>query len=140
MTKLEVGKMSSFTKTISETDVYMFAGISGDLNPMHIDDEYAKKTPFRNRIVHGCLVNGLISTVIGMKLPGPGTIYMSQNSSFIKPVYINDTITAKVKVIECLKEEKGIYKLETNVFNQDNDLVLKGEAVVKYTKEEVEDD
>lgn len=125
-----VGETAEFSKTISESDVYLFAGITGDMNPVHIDEIEAAQCFTKKRIVHGALVSGMVSTVIGMKLPGPGTIYMEQDSKFIKPVYIGDTVKAAVEVQEILNEKKGILKLNTVVSNQDNETVLTGFAVV----------
>lgn len=135
---LNIGEQASFTKTITEADVILFSGISGDFNPVHINELAASKTIFKKRIVHGCLVSGLISAVIGNKLPGEGTIYLEQDSKYIAPVYINDTVTAIVKIDETLNEEKGIFKLKTQVFNQNKKLVIDGYAIVKYM--EVEDE
>lgn len=83
----KIGEKAEFCKTISESDVYLFAGIIGDMNPMHINAVEAAQSFAHKRIVHGALVNGMISTVIGMRLPGPGTIYMEQDSKFVKPVF-----------------------------------------------------
>lgn len=132
----KVGDRAEFCKTISESDVYMFAGITGDMNPMHINEVEASKSFAHRRIVHGALVSGMISTVIGMKLPGPGTIYMEQDSKFIKPVFLGDTIKATVEIQEIINEKKGILKLETVVCNQDDEIVLIGFAVVKILRGE----
>lgn len=125
-----IGKNKSFSKTITEYDVYSFAGICGDFNPVHVNNEEAKKSIFNGRIAHGMLVSSFISTVLGMYLPGPGTIYLKQTVSFKRPVYIGDTITAKV-TIKDINNEKGIATLNTIVFNQENVVVIDGEAVVK---------
>lgn len=98
--ELEVGQSASFTKTVTETDCYNFAGVSGDFNPAHINEVYAEQTFFKKRIAHGMLSAGFISAVLGTKLPGPGTIYMGQELKFTKPVYFGDTITA-----ECIVDE-----------------------------------
>lgn len=127
----KIGTKASFSKTISESDVYLFAGITGDLNPVHISKIEAKKTIFKERVAHGILVSGLISNVIGMQLPGPGTIYMEQHLKFLKPVIIGDTVTAVVTVTTILNVEKGILKLSTDVFNEENEQVITGEAIVK---------
>lgn len=126
---LKVGQKSSFTKSITETDVYLFAGISGDINPAHINAEYAKGTFFKERIAHGILSGALISAVIGVQLPGPGTIYASQSLNFLAPVYFGDTITSIVEVKEIIKE-KNRAVLATVCTNQDGVVVTKGEAVV----------
>ncbi|HEM6266591.1 TPA: MaoC family dehydratase [Streptococcus suis] len=129
MTKVfEVGQTGSFSKTITETDVVLFAGISGDLNPAHINEVEASKGMFKKRIAHGMLGASLISTVLGMYLPGPGTIYLGQNLKFLKPVAIGDTLTALATIIE--KDEKGWLKLETTVTNQEGVVVISGQAKV----------
>ncbi|MHA1379639.1 MAG: MaoC family dehydratase [Candidatus Helarchaeota archaeon] len=102
---INVGDKAFFTKTVTQTDDAMFAGISGDFNPVHIDEEYAKTTMFKTRIVHGAYTVSLISAVIGMKLPGPGCIYGSQTIKFTNPVHFGDTVTAVAEVIE--KKDKG---------------------------------
>lgn len=127
----QIGRVERFSKTLSESDVYMFAGITGDMNPIHINKESARNGACGERIAHGILVAGFISTVIGMKMPGPGTIYLEQNCKFLKPVKIGDTITAAVEVIEILNEQKKILKLRTEVENQEGELVITGWAVVK---------
>jgi len=130
-----LNREETFSKTISETDVYLFAGITGDLNPMHIDKTVAENSMFQGRIAHGILLAGFISNVIGMKLPGPGTIYMGQNLQFLKPVRIGDTVTAKVSVQEIVNYEKRILRLHTQIINQDNDIVVDGDALVKAPKD-----
>jgi 3-hydroxybutyryl-CoA dehydratase len=129
MDRLEVGQQASFSKTISESDVYLFAGISGDFNPAHINQAYAEKTAFKTRIAHGMLSAGFISTVIGCQLPGPGTIYVSQTLNFRAPVAIGDTITATAEVTEILTEKKRV-RLKTICTNQEGKEVLVGEALV----------
>lgn len=129
---LEIGRTASFAKTITEHDIYAYAGLTGDFNPVHVNEEEAKKSVFGHRIAHGMLTGGLISTVLGNKLPGEGTIYLEQNLKFTAPVYIGDTCTACVKVAEILNREKGIYKLETEVVKQNGQVVSEGYAVVKY--------
>lgn len=126
-----IGEKASFEKTISESDVYNYAGITGDMNPIHISKINAESTMFKERIAHGLLVGGFISTVIGMYLPGPGAIYMEQNFKFTYPVKIGDTVRAIVEVEDIINREKGIIKLLTTVINQDNKIVIEGYAVVK---------
>ncbi len=126
---LEVGDTSEFSKTISEADVYMYAGISGDLNPAHINEAYAQGTFFKHRIAHGMLTASFISAVIGMQLPGPGTIYMSQKLNFLAPVRIGDTVTARVEVVEKIDDKKRV-RLATNCYNQDGTQLISGEAMV----------
>ena len=126
---LKVGDNAQLSKTISDEDVRTFAEISGDRNPVHLDDAYAATTMFKKRIAHGALTGALISAVLGQVLPGPGTIYLSQTMQFKAPVYIGETITAQVEV-STYREDKRIAALRTQVFNQDGKLVLDGEAVV----------
>lgn len=126
---VSIGQRASFTKTITEADISLFAGVTGDLNPLHVDKEFAKRTRFGERIAHGFLTAGLISAVLGTRLPGPGSIYLSQSLTFQKPVKIGDTITATVEVTAYHKE-KRIVTLETKCHNQDSVVVLSGEAVV----------
>lgn len=132
--ELAIGQKKSFAKTITESDVYLFAGISGDVNPAHINEEYAKETSFGHRIAHGILSSGLISAVIGVQLPGPGTIYVSQSLNFLAPVYIGDTITATVEVKEIIKDRNRAL-LTTCCTNQQGIIVIKGEAVVLPPKD-----
>lgn len=127
--ELNVGDSAHFSKTLSESDVYLFAGVTGDLNPAHIDQEYAGKTFFKTRIVHGMLLAGLISGVLGNRLPGPGTVYIRQDLEFLAPVHIGETITAVVEIIEIQPEEKRV-RARTTCVNQQGDLVLNGEALV----------
>ena len=131
--QISVGQSASFTKTITETDVYMFAGVTGDLNPAHLNEEYAKNTMFKGRIAHGMLGAGLISAVLGMYLPGPGTIYMKQDLKFLAPVRFNDTITATCTVKE-KNDDKGRLVMECIVTNQDGTQVIVGEALVMPPK------
>ena len=131
--KISIGQSASFSKTITETDVYMFAGITGDMNPAHVDEEYAKDTIFKGRIAHGMLAGGLISTVLGMHLPGPGSIYLKQDLRFTAPVRINDTITATVTVKE-KNEEKNRITLDCVVTNQEGVAVVTGEALIMPPK------
>ncbi|WP_338447733.1 MaoC family dehydratase [Niallia oryzisoli] len=126
---IQIGDRAAFSKTISEFDIYQFAGITGDFNPMHIDEEFADKTIFKDRIAHGLLTGSFISTVLGMKLPGPNSIYLSQNFRFTAPVKVGDTIKAVVEVIEKQNDKKFI-KLKTRVWNQRQEMVVDGEALV----------
>lgn len=128
---IKVGDNASFSKTITEADITLYGAVSGDFNPVHFDGVYASGTMFKNRIAHGMLTAGLISAVIGMQLPGPGTVYLSQTLSFRAPVYIGDTITARVEVLE-KKDEKNQIKLNTTCSNQNGKDVLIGEALVMF--------
>ncbi|KAB7622978.1 MaoC family dehydratase [Alkalilimnicola sp. S0819] len=125
---LTEGQSASFSKTLTEADVTLFAGVTGDFNPVHINEEFAAASPFKGRICHGMLTAGLISTVLGMKLPGPGCIYVSQSLRFKAPVRIGDTATARVTVKE-LKPARRMAVLET-VCLVGGRKVLEGEAVV----------
>lgn len=127
--ELAIGQFAQFSKTISESDVYLYAGITGDFNPAHIDQAYAEKTRFRTRIAHGMLTAGFISNLLGTQLPGPGTIYLQQNLNFKAPVVIGDTVTATLEVVEILLEKKRV-RLKTVCTNQEGTVVLDGEAIV----------
>ncbi len=131
--ELSVGDSARIQKTISETDVYLYAGITGDLNPAHLNEEYAKGTFFKTRIAHGMLIAGLISTILGNKLPGAGTIYLHQSVNFLAPVRFGDTITAQAEVAE-IDSGKNRVKFKTTCMNQENTLVLDGEAIVSPPK------
>ena len=123
---LEVGMSDSFAKTISEADVYGFAGISGDTNPVHINEEYAATTPFGQRIAHGMLSAALISTVAGTKLPGPGAIYVDQQIKFKAPLFIGQTARAEITVKE-INERRRRVLCDTNVYVGDK-VIASGEA------------
>lgn len=127
---LTIGQEACTSKTISESDVYLYAGITGDFNPIHINSEVSKNGIFGKRIVHGLMTAGLVSAVIGEKM-GEGNIYKSQQLNFRLPVYFGDTVTARVIVRNCLNEKAGIYQLETVVVNQNGETVLDGEAIIK---------
>ena len=127
--ELKVGQTARFSKTITETDIYLFAGVTGDLNPAHVDEEFAKKTFFKTRIAHGMLTASFISTVIGTMLPGPGTVYLSQEVRFLAAVKIGDTVSAIAEITEILPEKKRVW-LKTTCTNQDGTVVVDGQAVV----------
>ena len=131
--ELRVGAKAQFGKTISESDIYLYAGITGDQNPAHINESYARETFFKTRIAHGMLCAGLISTVLGNRLPGYGTIYIRQELNFLAPVRIGDTITAQAEVIEIMSAENRA-RLKTDCINQDGIMVIAGEAVVSPPK------
>ena len=130
---MKVGDWAEFSKTVTETDVYMLAGITGDFNPAHVNEQYAGKTHFKKRIAHGMLSAGFISTVLGTKLPGCGAIYMKQELKFLAPVYIGDTVTARAEVLE-INIEKNRVTMKTTCSNQDGTMVLDGVAVLSPTK------
>ncbi len=131
--ELQIGDTAEFTKTISESDVYLFAGVTGDLNPAHINESYAKNTFFKGRIAHGMLLAGFVSGVIGMKLPGPGSVYIRQELKFLAPARIGDTITARVEITQ-MQSEKNRITLRTTCTNQENTLVMDGEAMISPPK------
>lgn len=130
--EIKIGDKASFEKTVTETDIYLYAGITGDLNPAHINQRAAENSMFKGRIAHGMLSAGFISAVLGMHLPGSGTIYLSQELKFMAPVFIGDTIRAEAEVIE--KMEKGRIRLKTVCYNQEGKTVLDGFAVVLAPK------
>jgi 3-hydroxybutyryl-CoA dehydratase len=129
-----IGTQATLSRTITEDDILLFALVSGDHNPIHLDAEYAEKSLFGKRIAHGFLIGSLISAVLGNDMPGPGSIYLGQTLKFLAPIHIGDTVTVTVKVVE-LRVDKRIITLHTNCTNQHGTLVLSGEAIVKYTKE-----
>ena len=129
-----IGTQATLSRTITEDDILLFALVSGDHNPIHLDAEYAEKSLFGKRIAHGFLIGSLISAVLGNDMPGPGSIYLGQTLKFLAPIHIGDTVTVIVKVV-ALREDKRIITLHTNCTNQHDTLVLSGEATVKYAKE-----
>ena len=130
----DVGTQVTHVRMFTSDDIIHFAEVSGDRNPVHLDDAYAARSPFGRRVAHGFLTGSLISAVIGMELPGPGSIYLGQTLKFLAPVYIGDTVTVSVEVIG-VREEKRLVTLRTDCTNQDGKLVLTGEATVKYLGE-----
>lgn len=127
--QLEIGQSACFTKTVAEADVYNYIGVSGDFNPAHINEEYAKNTVFKGRIAHGMISAGFISAVLGTQLPGPGTIYLSQDLKFTHPVHFGDTITATCTVEELFPEKNRVI-MKTVCTNQNGDTVIEGRALV----------
>jgi 3-hydroxybutyryl-CoA dehydratase len=127
--EMKVGDTAKFSKTVSESDVYLFAGVTGDLNPAHVSEEFAKDTFFKTRIAHGMLSASFISTVIGTMMPGPGSVYMRQEANFLAPVKFGDTITAIVEVAEIIADKKRV-RLKTYCINQEKTVVVDGEALV----------
>ncbi|MBW1731650.1 MAG: MaoC family dehydratase [Deltaproteobacteria bacterium] len=131
--ELKVGDRAELSKTISESDIYLYAGVTGDFNPAHINQVYAEKTFFRSRIAHGLLSAGFISAAIGTLLPGPGTIYIRQELDFVAPVYIGDTITALIEVLKIDIIENHVV-LKTRCKNQKGEIVIDGKALVSPPK------
>ncbi len=127
--EIEIGMSASFTKTITETDVYLFAGISGDFNPMHTNEAFAKLTPFGTRIAHGALPQCLIAPVLGMKLPGLGTVALEITTRFKAPTYFGDTITATAEVVEKLEKKRWV-RMDLTWTNQKGERVAEGSALV----------
>ena len=125
---MTVGLAASFTKTVSEKDIAMYADVSGDTNPVHLNEAFAAQTPFKTRIAHGMLSAGFISAVLGTKLPGPGAIYMSQALRFKAPVKIGDTVTATCTVTEVVPEKRRA--MLSTVCKIGDTVVIEGEAMV----------
>ncbi|MBU5668313.1 MaoC family dehydratase [Peptoniphilus sp. MSJ-1] len=128
--EIKIGDEASISKVITDEDIVKFSEVSLDKNPLHLDDEFAEKTIFGKRIAHGFLGASLISAVLGTKLPGINTIYMSQSLKFLAPVFIGDELTATVKASK-KRDDKNMITFETTVVNQDDKKVISGEAIVK---------
>lgn len=129
---LKVGDKASLTKIFSENNVLKFSLLSGDENPIHFDQDYAFTTRFKKRIVQGPYVAALFGGILGSEVPGPGTIYLNQNTNFIAPVFIGDTVTANVEILS-MREDKPIIKLRTWATRND-EIVLDGEATILFLK------
>lgn len=127
--EIQIGDSASFTKTITETDVYLFAGISGDFNPVHVDEEYARTTPFGRRIAHGGLASSLLAPVLGMKLPGLGTVALEVTQRYRNPVYFGDTVTCRVEVTG-KQERLRVVEMKILWTNQRGETVSKGSCRV----------
>ena len=132
--KYHVGDSDQITKKITDSDIQMFADVTGDHNPIHLDDAFAKNTRFGGRIAHGMLTASLISSVLANKLPGEGSVYLGQTLQFVAPVFPGDEVTARVTVKE-IREDKPIVKLETICVNQRSEVVIRGEATVLVSGE-----
>ncbi|MNC55100.1 (R)-specific enoyl-CoA hydratase [compost metagenome] len=126
--ELQVGQKAAYQRTVEERDIQLFAEVSGDRNPVHLDAAYAATTQFQERIAHGMLTGALISAAIACTLPGPGTIYLGQNLRFTRPVKLGDALTVELEVLE--KLPKNRVRIATRVFNQNNELVVDGEAEI----------
>jgi len=127
--ELTVGQTASYTKTVTERDIQLFAVVSGDINPVHLDSEYAASTPFNGPIAHGMLTGAVVSAAIALQLPGPGTIYLEQNLRFRLPVRPGDALTVKLEVTE-RKDKRQQVTLDCKVFNQNEKVVASGLAKV----------
>lgn len=134
--EITIGQTATYSKLIEERDVQLFAVVSGDVNPVHLDAAFAATTQFRERIAHGMLSGAVISAAIAMQLPGPGTIYLGQTLRFTLPVKVGDTITVNLEVID-RKDKRGIVLLDCKVFNQHEKLVVTGTAEVMAPKEKL---
>ncbi len=127
--EIRVGLRATFSRTIGEAEIRAFADLTGDRNPLHLDGTFARRSRFGRPIAHGLLSASVISAALGMSLPGPGAIYLSQTLTFLRPVYPGDTVTATVEVT-AYRQDKGIVTLRTTCTNQDGESVLDGEAVL----------
>jgi 3-hydroxybutyryl-CoA dehydratase len=130
--ELHLGMTAVYSRTITDTDVRNFSGVSGDTNPMHLNEEYAKTTVFKGCVVHGMLTASLLSTVIGTKLPGPGCLYVSQTLFFKAPVYVGNTVYARATVVELMPDKRRV-RLHTQCL-VNNVVALDGEAIVQMPK------
>ncbi len=130
--ELEVGMRAAFSRTVNEADIAMFAGVSGDTNPVHLDEDFAKGTMFKGRIAHGMLGAAMISTVLGTKLPGPGCVYLSQTLKFLAPVRIGDTLVAEVNVSDINREKRRVTM--SCVCRVGKQKVIEGDAMVMIPK------
>ena len=136
---LVVGAHASSVHVVEASAVEAFAAVTGDANPIHVDEEYARRTRFGRRVAHGMLAGGYISAILGATLPGPGSIYLNQTLSFREPVYLGDTITTTVTV-ESIREDKPVVTLRTECVNQHGAVVVSGEAVLLCPRADPTDD
>ena len=127
--EIKAGDAAELSKTITDADIVQFAGISGDFNPVHMDQQAAERSRFGGRIAHGMLTASLISGVLGMRLPGPGAIYLHQSLRFTGPVMLGDTVTARVEVLELIPAKQRV-RVATTCRKQTGETVLDGEAVL----------
>lgn len=128
--EFRVGDTATFAKTITEVDIGLFAGISGDFYPLHVDEEYARTTRFGKRAAHGMLTASLLSTVNGLLLQKPGGLFVAQTLRFLRPVFAGDTLTARSDVVEILAEKRRM-RCKTTIVNQSGKVVLDGESVIQ---------
>lgn len=134
--EIAIGQSASYSKLIEEQDIQLFAAVSGDVNPVHLDAEFAATTQFKERIAHGMLSGAIISAALAMELPGPGTIYLGQSLRFRLPVKIGDTVTVKLEVLE-KKDKRNLVSLDCKAFNQEDKLVVTGTADVMAPSEKL---
>ena len=132
---LEVGQKASFSTTVEERHIQLFAAVSGDRNPVHLDAEYAAGTMFKERIAHGMFTGALISAAIACEMPGPGSIYLGQQLKFTRPVKLGDSLTVELEILE--KLPKNRVRIATRVFNQNAEQVVDGEAEVLAPKQQL---
>lgn len=134
--ELELGMKASLSKTINEQDLLLFAALSGDRNPLHLDADFAATTIFKERIAHGMLSGALISAAIATKLPGPGSIYLGQQMKFTRPAHLGDTLTVELEILEMLPRQS--VRIATRVLNQKGELIVDGEAEVMAPRKKQE--
>lgn len=135
--EITIGQTASYTRLVSEQDIQLFAAVSGDVNPVHLDAEFAANTQFKQRIAHGMLTGAFFSAAIALELPGPGTIYLGQSIRFRKPVMIGDDITVELEVTD-KKDKHKFVTLECRALNQDNEVVASGTAEVMAPREKLQ--
>lgn len=133
--ELNIGDSATYTRTLTEEELVLFAAVSGDVNPVHLDKEYASKSLFKERIAHGMWSGALISAALATVMPGPGTVYLEQSLNFKRPVKLEDTLTIKLTVLR--KEERNRVVFECEVINQDSDIVVTGDAKVIAPSEKI---
>lgn len=134
--EISIGQTAEYSRTLSEDDITLFAHVSGDVNPVHLDENFASNTPFKKRIAHGAYTGSVVSAALALKLPGPGTIYLGQSLSFRKPVYIGDTLTVHLTVTD-KKDDKKFVSIDCKVVNQSGSTVAKGTAEVMAPTEKL---
>ena len=128
--ELEVGMKGEYSKKITQDDLDKFISICNDVNPIHVDAEFAKNAKFKDKIAHGILVSSLISTVVGTKMPGPGSVWLDQSLKFLLPVHVNDTITAISEILVKINERQQVI-VRTTCVNQNNEVVIEGVGLHK---------
>jgi 3-hydroxybutyryl-CoA dehydratase len=134
--EINIGNYAKYTKTITEADVYQYAGIIGDFNPIRVNEEFAKKTPFKKRLAHGLLYASFISKIIGTDFPGPGSIHVAQEMNWAKYAYIGDTITTKI-IVTKIDGKKNRVWIDVECTNQDGEIILTGEGEIMPPTEEM---
>jgi len=133
--ELQIGDSATYTRTLTEDELVLFAAVSGDVNPVHLDPQYASQTIFKERIAHGMWSGALISAALATIMPGPGTIYLEQSLSFKRPVKLNDTV--RVRITVAAKESKGRVVLDCEIYNQNDEVVVTGQSKVIAPSEKV---